>query len=245
VSHAPLPVFRPGQHLGGRRMAFGLPQDQRSQVLLLLIVACIAGGYFFYDKVQSPLSAQLTLSQKQIDSLTTVLNKAKADLASGSVESLRRQVETYRATLGLMRQLVPEQSEVTTLLDDISRRAKIRGITLGKFQPLSVTPGPALPLPREPGDTGQKTPQAAFDIYRYRLGVYGHYDDVGEFLTDVASLPRIMVPQGLELKPASLQAQKLLGDTLGALLEADFDLRTYVKRAPPPRPTARAAAARP
>jgi Tfp pilus assembly protein PilO len=228
-------------------MALGLPKDQRSQVLLLLIVACIAGGYFFYDKVQSPRLARIAESQKQIDSLTAVLNKAKADLAGGSVESLRRQVETYRATLGLMRQLVPEQSEVTTLLDDISRRAKLRGITLGKFQPLSVTPGPALPLPREPGDTGKKAPpQAAFDIYRYRLEVYGHYDDLGEFLTDVASLPRIMVPQGLQLQPASLQAQKLLGDTLGALLEADFDLRTYVKRAPPPRATtAPAAAARP
>lgn len=228
-------------------MALGLPQDQRSQVLLLLIVACIAGGYFFYDKVQSPRLAEIADTQKQIDSLTAVVNKAKADLAGGSVESLRRQAEAYRATLGVMRQLVPEQSEVTTLLDDISRRAKIRGITLGKFQPLTVSAGPALQLPREPGDTGkQAKPQSAFDIYRYRLEVYGHYDDVGEFLTDVASLPRIMVPQGLELRPASLQAQKLLGDTAGALLEADFDLRTYVKRAPPPRaPTARPAATRP
>jgi Tfp pilus assembly protein PilO len=221
-------------------MAFGLPRDQRSQVLLLLIVACVAGGYFFYDKVQTPHQARIVESQKTLDSLTDVLNKAKADLASGSVESLRRQVETYRATLGLMRQLVPEQSEVTTLLDDISRRAKIRGITLGKFQPLSVTPGPPLQMPREPGDTSKKAPQAAFDIYRYRLEVYGHYDDVGEFLTDVASLPRIMVPQGLTLRPASPQAQKLLADTMGALLEADFDLRTYVKRDSPPassRPT--------
>jgi type IV pilus assembly protein PilO len=216
-------------------MAFGLPKDQRSQVLLLLIVACAAGGYFFYDKVQTPRQGRIAETQKQIDSLTDVLNKAKADLASGSVESLRRQVETYRGTLGLMRQLVPEQSEVTTLLDDISRRAKLRGITLGKFQPLSVTPGPALPLRREPEDTGKKAaPQPAFDVYRYRLEVYGHYDDVGEFLADVASLPRIMVPQGLGLRPASLQAQKLLADTAGALLEADFDLRTYVKRTPPP-----------
>jgi Tfp pilus assembly protein PilO len=225
-------------------MAFGLPRDQRSQVLLLITVACLAGGYFVWDKVQSPQRAHIAESQKQIDSLNAVLAKAKADLASGSVESLRRQVETYRATLGIMRQLVPEQTEVTTLLDDISRRAKARGITLGKFQPLSVAAGPALLLPREPGDTGKKAaPQAAFDIYRYRLEVYGHYDDVGEFLTDVASLPRIMVPQGLALKPASTQAQRLLGDTLGALLEADFDLRTYVKRTPQPAaPKARPAA---
>jgi hypothetical protein len=41
-----------------------------------------------------------------------------------------------------------------------------------------------------------------------------------------------MVPQSIVLKAASQQTQKLVGDTLGALLEADFDLRTYVKRVP-------------
>jgi hypothetical protein len=39
-----------------------------------------------------------------------------------------------------------------------------------------------------------------------------------------------MVPQGLTLTPATQQTQKLVGDTLGALVEASFDLRTYVKR---------------
>jgi hypothetical protein len=104
---------------------------------------------------------------------------------------------------------------------------------LGSFQPMPPEPGPALALTyHDPADTAQAKgpPKPAFDIYRYRLQVYGHYDQVGEFLADVASLPRIMVPQGLALIPATQQTQKLVGDTLGALLEASFDLRTYVKR---------------
>ena len=68
--------------------------------------------------------------------------------------------------------------------------------------------------------------------------MYGHYDQIGEFLADVSSLPRIMVPQALVLRAASQQTQKLVGDTLGALLEASFDLRTYVKRIPPSTSTA-------
>ena len=216
-------------------MAFGIPQDQRSQVLLLIIVGCLAGGYFAWDKFQSPRRAQAIAAQNQIDSLNAVIRKAKADLASGSVESMRRAVEQYRAALGLMRRLVPEQNEVPTLLDDISNRVKVRGVSLGSFQPLASEPGPALALTfREPGDTGKpKRPsEPAFDIYRYRLQVYGHYDQIGEFLADVASLPRIMVPQDLVLRSASQQSQHLVGDTLGALLEASFDLRTYVKRIP-------------
>ena len=217
-----------------------LPQDPRSQVMVLVIVSCLAGGYFFWTKVNSPKLATIKATATQIDSLNEVVRKAKADLAAGSVESMRRAVERYRAALGLMRRLVPEQNEVPSLLEDISNRAKVRGVQLGNFQPLSPEPGPPLVLSyREPGDTSKKKPGApAFDIYRYRLQVYGHYDQIGEFLSDVSSLPRIMVPQGLVLRAASQQTQKLVGDTLGALLEASFDLRTYVKR----MPAARAAA---
>lgn len=214
-------------------MAFGMPQDQRSQVMLLLIVVSGFIGYFGWTKVNSPKQTAITQTQADIDSLSAVIRKAKADLASGSVESMRRAIERYRAGLGLMRRLVPEGNDVPTLLDQISNRAKVRGLTVGTFQPLSVEPGPPLALAiHEPGDTGKarKPGAPAFDIYRYHYEVYGHYDDIGEFLSDVATLARIMVPQSLVLKAASQQTQKLVGDTLGALLEADFDLRTYVKR---------------
>ena len=127
-------------------MAFGLPQDQRSQVMLLVVVACLAGGYFFWSKVQNPRREEVIAAQAQIDSLSAIIRKAKADLASGSVESMRRAVERYRAALGLMRRLVPEQNEVPSLLEDISNRAKVRGISLGSFQPLPPEPGPPLAL---------------------------------------------------------------------------------------------------
>lgn len=225
-------------------MAFGIPQDQRSQVMLLVTVACLAGGYFIWTKINGPQRDHAAATQVEIDSLGSIVRKAKADLASGSVESMRRAVEQYRAALGLMRRLVPEQNEVPSLLEDISNRAKVRGVSLGSFQPMPPEPGPALALTyHEPGDTSKakSPPKPAFDIYRYRMQVYGHYDQVGEFLADVASLPRIMVPQGLLLAPATQQTQKLVGDTLGALLEASFDLRTYVKRpsAPPGAANAR------
>ena len=57
---------------------------------------------------------------------------------------------------------------------------------------------------------------------------------MGEFLSDIASLPRIIVPQDVVLRAAQQQAQKLLGDTTGALLEAQFGIRTFVKAAAPP-----------
>ncbi len=200
-------------------MAFGLPTDQRSQILLLLVMVAAAGGYFFWSKVHEPQATRIDAAHAEIDSLQAIVDKAKRDLASGTVEDLRRKVDEYRSNLQLMRRLVPEHNEVPKLMDDISTKAKVRGLTLGKFQPV-------------PAEVGQP-----FDTYRYRLEVYGHYDQIGEFLADVASLPRIIVAQELTLKAALPNTERLLADTSGGLLEVDLSLRTYVKsNAPPPPP---------
>jgi type IV pilus assembly protein PilO len=208
-------------------MALGLPTDQRGQIMALLVLVALAGGYFFWTKMHTPTLHQVTDANHEADSLELVIAGAKKDIASGSLEDLRRRVEEYQGSLELMRRLVPEKNEVPTLIDDISTKAKVRGITLGKIQPLNPEPG---------------TP---FDTYRYRLEVYGHYDQIGEYLADVASLPRIVVPQDVTLSMATPAVQKLLGDTAGALLLAEFSIRTFVKSAgPPPGPKPAAGAPR-
>ncbi len=211
-------------------MALGLPTDQRGQIMALLILVALAGGYFFWTKVHQPQSAQIAAETQQADSLEKIVEAAKRDLASGSIEDLRRRVEEYNGSLELMRRLVPDRNEVPTLIDDISTKAKVRGITLGKIQPLTPDLG---------------TP---FDTYRYRLEVYGHYDQIGEYLADVASLPRIVVPEEVILSTASSAAQKQLADTAGSLLLAEFSIRTFVKSSGPPpgtKPAAKPAAGAP
>src|SRR5438034_4125943 len=202
-------------------MALGLPTDQRGQLMALLVLAALAGGYFFWTKKHKPDIVAITSANQESDSLEKIVAAAKADLASGSIEDLRRRVEEYQGSLELMRRLVPERNEVPTLIDDISTKAKVRGITLGKIQPLTPEIG------------------APFDTYRYRLEVYGHFDQVGEYLADIASLPRIVVPQDVALSRAPPATAKLLSDTAGALLLAEFTLRTFVKStSPPPKPAA-------
>jgi type IV pilus assembly protein PilO len=207
-------------------MALGLPTDQRGQILALLILVALTGGYFFWSKKHAPDVERINAANQEADSLEAIVAAAKADLASGSIEDLRRRVEEYQGSLELMRRLVPERNEVPTLIDDISTKAKVRGVTLGKIQP----------MPPEPG--------SPFYTYRYRLEVYGHYDQLGEYLADIASLPRIVVPQDVTLSAASSQAQKLLADTAGALLLAEFSIRTFVKSPPPPPPPGSQPAAR-
>src|SRR5260370_35071851 len=181
-------------------MALGLPTDQRGQIMALLILVALAGGYFFWTKVHQPQSAQIPAATQQADSLEKIVEAAKRDLASGSIEDLRRRVEEYQGSLELMRRLVPERNEVPTLIDDISTKAKVRGITLGKIQPLTPEPG------------------APFDTYRYRLEGYGHYDQIAEYLADVASLPRIVGPHDVIVSLGQPAGAKVRRDTDGARL---------------------------
>src|SRR2546421_12030656 len=205
-----------------------LPQDRQSQVMLLITIGMLALGYAFWNYWATPTGQEIESTQIEIRSMEAVIAQAKSDLASGTVEDLRRKVEEYTALLSVMRRLVPEKNEVPALIDDISTKAKVRGVTIGRIEPQAVEPGPP------------------FDTYRYRLEIIGHYDQLGEFLSDIASLSRIIVPQDLILRPAQQQAQRLLADTLGALLEAQFAIRTFVKAAaPPPVPGGRKAVAKP
>src|SRR5260370_8179162 len=92
-----------------------LPTDQRSQIMALLILVAGAGGYFFWTKKHNPDITQLTSANQESDSLEKIVAAAKADLASGSIEDLRRRAEEDQGSLQLMRRLVPQRNEVPTL----------------------------------------------------------------------------------------------------------------------------------
>src|SRR5256714_2008440 len=175
-----------------------LPQDRQSQVMLLITMLMGGLGWAFWTYWEQPTGQQIEATRLEIDSLQHIIDRAKLDLASGTVEDLRRKVEQYTALLGVMRRLVPEKNEVPALIDDISTKAKLRGVSIGRLEPLAVEAG------------------SPFDTYKYRLEVIGHYDQLGGFLSDNASLSRIIVPQDLILKPAQAPAQRLTSDTLGA-----------------------------
>jgi type IV pilus assembly protein PilO len=188
-----------------------LPTDQRGQVMALLVLVAGAAGYFGYTMLISKDRAKAAAMVTEADSLQRIVDAAKADLQQGTVEDLRRKVAQYSANLELARRLVPERNEVPTLIDQISTAAKVRGVNIGTITPLSP-------------EAGQP-----FDTHRYRLEIFGHYDQVGEFLSDIASLERIVVPIDLQLRAAPQAAQRFLGDTLGGMLVANFTIRTYVK----------------
>src|SRR5690348_11552349 len=194
--------------------------SQKSTPILAALLAGIVGYIAYTGSVIDAVGmsglqarqARVVAVKDTIARLDAATDSAKKELARGTVEDLRKRLDTYRGSLSLLRRLVPERNEVPNLLDDISSRSKIRGVTLSQVVPLPVEPGPA-----------------PFDTYKYNMSVIGHYDEIGQFLADVASLQRIIVPYDLAVAPANQNAAKAMNDTSGALLEAKFQVRTFVK----------------
>lgn len=197
-----------------------LSEKERKQLLgfLIFLAAVAVVGFWMYWR--APVVEKAREMRVRIDSLQGRVVQARKDLAAGSVEALRQRVREYEANLQVMRQLVPSGAEVPTLIDDISSRAKVRGVEIAEITPLGLQAG------------------SPFSVERYRLAVLGSYDAIGEFLTDIASLRRIMVPFDVALSRAPEQAARTYGDTTGSLVAATFQIRTFVKQ--PGDTTARA-----
>jgi len=186
---------------------------ERQQALGVAIILAIAGAVAFWMLWRAPRIEQQQLLRTQIDSLTQQVDLARQDLATGTVESIRQRSADFEATLERMKELVPTGNDVATLIDDIANRARRSGVEIGQMN----APVEEIATP--------------FNIVRYRWTVLGHYNQIGVLMSDIAQLSRIMVPYDLTLEPAEEVAQRTFADTTGALLRAEFMLRTFVKPA--------------
>ncbi len=192
----------------------GLPTNQRDQIMLLVGVLGLAiAGLFFYF-VYSPKSAELALQLERIEKLDASNQRAKALLAGGTQEELEREAKTLQDNLNLMRSLIPAGNEVPALLDQILGAARRTGLEIESFVPGATTQG------------------EQFDTYRYRLSIKGSYHQIGELVTAIGSLRRIIAPMNLTLSPSTVESRAKVGPG-EQVLAASFDLQTYVVRTTP------------
>ena len=190
-------------------------RSERDKVLSLVIIAAIASVYAFYTFRWTPVNQTLQAAQEHVDSLDAWNRKAQNEMSKNSEKALLQQTARSAQSLQVMRQLVPTGNEVPTLLEQVSTAARRVGLDVSDIQPQPVVPGDQ------------------FDTYRYSLKILGDYHSVAEFLTNVGSLTRIITPVNVKLlPPANPQfAAKLKRRKDDAIIQANFDIQTYVAKA--------------
>jgi type IV pilus assembly protein PilO len=200
-------------------MAIGANMTKREQTITAVGVAAVLllGAYWYF--LYKPKAQELAATQAHVDSLDRKNQQAKADIAQGSLQKLRAQSAEYEQSLRVMRQLVPRSNEVPALLEDISTAARRVGLDLATVEPMPVLPG------------------EQFDTYRYKLGVTGGYHPVGQFLSNVGSLNRIIAPVTMDIKLHPIADKTKARVKKGeSLIDTQFQVQTYVVRTTPYAP---------
>jgi type IV pilus assembly protein PilO len=186
-----------------------LPARQRDQILLMVIVLSVGaiGGYFMYmygDKAQ-----EISTLDTHVAALQTMNDKVKADIKAGAFDRARKDALRYEKDLTLLSRLVPSSNEVPALLDQVSTAARRAGLELQDVAPAGPQPG------------------EEFDTYKYKLGVLGGYHEIAQFLTNIATLDRIVAPMNVNLLVTTGKGEKK-AKSGESLLDARFEIQTYV-----------------
>ena len=187
-----------------------LPESKRDQMMLGICVVALALVYVYYQYVYTKKATELTTLEERIVRLTEANNIIDREVKSGRAEKLKAEADSLGRMLSLMRLLVPESNEVPALLNQISNAARQASLEISTTQPLGVTPG------------------EVFDTHKYRMIVTGSYHKIGLFLDNVGSLTRIMAPMNLTLRPSGKGKGPRASEQL---LDANFEVHTYVLRA--------------
>jgi len=192
-------------------MAF-LPQNPRSQKLLMVGLMAVGIAVAYHQVVWTPKNAELRLVAVRLDTLDSLNRMAKFEVAKGSASKMKQEADMYGRELAVLRHLVPLENEVPALLESVSTAARRANLDLSDVQPDGVVNGDV------------------FNTYRYKMAVSGPYHEVAQFLTNVGSLSRIVAPINVTLAPANRLSERRMNKN-EQLLDAHFQIQTYVAHA--------------
>jgi type IV pilus assembly protein PilO len=182
-----------------------LPQDQRQQTMLLVIILAVAAGALYFNFMHRPGTVGLVELTDRAEDLET--QNEIAETRVGNLQELRDRISRAETQFELVQRLVPSNAEVPAIYEAIATESQALDLRL-------INVEPSLP---EPADSG-----AYFLRQEWQMQVQGDYHSLAKFLTRVASFDRIVRPHVTQVSPA--------GETPSGrqLVLASFGLETYV-----------------
>jgi type IV pilus assembly protein PilO len=153
-----------------------LPVPVKVILGLLLFAAVLAGGYYYHIK---DLQRQLASVEAQENVLRQEYEKKAFEVAN--LDAYRRQMAEMEESFGALISQLPSDTEVPGLLEDITDRALLNGLTI---------------------DTIDLQPEVSREFYvelPIAIVASGSYHDLGAFISGMAGLPRIVTLHDFEI----------------------------------------------
>ena len=155
------------------------PLAVKIAVIVVLCAALVAAGYFLDTTKQKAELEKFVAEEQQ---LRQVFSGKQAKAAN--LEAYKQQLEEMRTSFGALLRQLPNETEIETLLTDISQTGISSGLEIDFFKPEGLRP------------------KEFYSEYPIKLKVTGRYHEFAEFISGVAALPRIVTIQDISIQPA-------------------------------------------
>ncbi len=154
------------------------PLPVKIGLIVILCVALAVAGYFLDTTKQKEALAKIEAEEQ---TLRAVFSTKQAKAAN--LEAYKLQLDEMRTSFGTLLRQLPNQTEIETLLTDISQTGISAGLEIDFFKPEGLVP------------------KEFYSEYPIKLKVTGNYHEFAEFISGVAALPRIVTVQDITIAP--------------------------------------------
>lgn len=175
------------------------PLPVKAVACVLVICVILFAGY----KVDIE-GLRATIEQEKSKEVDLLADLEKKQKKAANLDALKTQMEEMQQSFGDMLRQLPNKTEVAGLLVDISQTGLAAGLEFKLFKP------------------GREQPSEFYAELPIQISVIGTYHQFGEFISGIASLPRIVTTHDIQIKEQG--AKK--GQT-GGLLIMTATVKTY------------------
>lgn len=155
----------------------GWPGIAKAIAIIAVCVAVLGAGYWFHTKHQlAELERSKAKEPELKQTFETKQNKA------ANLEAYRQQKVEMEQSFGAMLRQLPSKTEVAELLVDISQAGIANGLNFELFKPAG------------------EVPIEFYEELPIKIRVTGSYHEFGQFVSDVAALPRIVTLDNFSIK---------------------------------------------
>jgi len=147
---------------------------------LAFVLATAAGGYYFVYEQKMPVLERA--EKKEMDLRRDFEAKQRK---AANLNAYKEQLADIERSFGTMLQQLPGRTEIPNLLVDISQTGLAAGLEEKLFKPENEI---------NKGFYAEKP---------IRIVLNGTYHDFGQFVSDIAALPRIVTLHNIEISPSN------------------------------------------
>lgn len=147
--------------------------------LIVVVAICAAGWHFYITDKQSALKKEISKEQ----GLKAVYKEKAFQVAN--LDALRKQMEDVEEKFSELKKQLPTEKEVPGLLDDITNLGTDSGLDIGSIK------------------LAAESKKEFYIELPININVSGSYHQLGQFVSGIAGLPRIVTLHDYTIKPSA------------------------------------------